>query len=115
MEARKMAGLLQATAEARRLASEGVGDEDRMLVYLGRVLRRERKERDIILAEVVAVLKRSGIKIRTDAPLSRFERGDTTPHYLDAVVAAYAEVFGVSTIGLWEEALEEARSAEESD
>lgn len=75
-----------------------------MLSYLGDTLRDERNSRGVILAEIVATLKQRGVNIKSDGPLSRFERNETTPRNLDAVVQAYADVLNVDWHDLWKEA-----------
>lgn len=81
-----------------------------MLVYLGRVSRRKREEADAMLVEVCSTLRQlTGIK-KTEGALSRFERGETVPNYLDEVMEAYAEVTGTPAADFWAEALVLARS-----
>jgi hypothetical protein len=78
-----------------------------MLVHLGQVSRRKREDADAMLVEVCSTLRQtSGIK-KTEGALSRFERGETVPNYLDEVMEAYAEVTGRPATEFWSEALKE--------
>ena len=85
---------------------------DGIVKHLGQVVRERREQADVIAAEISARLKQeAGIK-KTESALSRFERGETTPDYLDATIAAYAAELGTTAIELWAEALKRWREAD---
>ena len=87
-----------------RVAPQGV------LAHLGPVARKRRLGSEILIAQVIArVWVEFGVKIESDGPLSRFERGETTPRHLDAVIAAYAAETGDDPADYWAEALESFR------
>lgn len=84
---------------------------DRLIPHLGRAARRRRESADLLIAEICARLRHdTGVK-KTDSALSRFERGETTPSYLDDVIAAYAAETGDDAIDYWIEAIESMRGA----
>lgn len=82
---------------------------DGVIRQLGRVARERREQADVMIVEVCSRIRQDfGLK-KTEGALSRFERGDTTPTYLDAVVEAYARETGGLALEFWADALELAR------
>jgi hypothetical protein len=108
---RKIQSFPQAASRGAAIPSLAV-ESDGVVRHLGPVARRRRKEADKLIAEVIAVLRQQfGVKVESDGTLSRFERGLTTPRYLDKVIAAYAAETGDDVAEFWADALEEYRAA----
>src|SRR5688500_17434126 len=68
-----------------------------MRKYLGPVMRKERQAARARLGQVSQAMR----DYRSDAALSRFERGETWPDDIDRVLQGYAEVTRVSPRVLW--------------
>lgn len=84
---------------------------DGVIRHLGQIARERREAADVMIVEVCARLRQDFSLKKTEGALSRFERGDTTPTYLDAVVEAYARETGGNALEFWADALERARKA----
>lgn len=98
---------LQAGEMRTRVPSKRVERADGVVRHLGPVARRRRKEANVIVSQVIARLHSDfGVTYESDGPLSRFERSETTPKDLDAVIAAYAVETNAGVAEFWAEALE---------
>src|SRR3954467_4080570 len=62
---------------------------DGVIRHLGAVARERREAADVMIVEVCSRIRQDFDLKKTEGALSRFERGDTTPTYLDAVIEAY--------------------------
>lgn len=82
---------------------------DGVIRQLGRVARERREQADVMIVEVCARIRQDFDLKKTEGALSRFERGDTTPTYIDAVIEAYARETGGNALEFWADALELAR------
>lgn len=85
--------------------------DDGVIRYLGAVCRERREAADKMIVEVCARIKHDFDLRKTEGALSRFERGDTTPTYLDAVIEGYARETEGDLLEFWADALEAARLA----
>lgn len=95
---------LIAQVREAELPHDGLHMEGVVVPHLGHAARKRRLAADVKLIRVAYLLDRS------EATLSRFERGEVQPADVDAVVLAYARELGINPLALWADALELART-----
>lgn len=102
----------QAGDTRQRIPCIRVARPDGVVRHLGAIARNRRKNSGAILGQVLATLKvQFDVTLKSDGALSRFERGETTPRHLDAVIAAYAVETNDNPADYWAEALEAYNAA----
>lgn len=96
--------LTETQAQEARSHEDDLHMEGVVVPYLGKAARARRRAAKTKLIRVAYALDKS------EAAMSRFERGEVQPDDVDAVVLAYARELEINPLALWADALELART-----